>query len=64
MDAGDRRPPGGVLAHEIRDHRLGELLLEVDDVVGEPDPRRDAPRVVQVVERAAGAEPQASRPPD
>ncbi len=35
---------------------IAELPLEIDDVVRDPEPRRDAPRVVQVVDRAAGAE--------
>jgi hypothetical protein len=46
----------GVLAHEVRDHLLAELTLEVDDVVGDADLGGDAPRVVQVVDRTAGAE--------
>ena len=43
--------------HEIRDHLIGELALEVDDVVRDADARGDTPRVVQVVDGAAGAEP-------
>src|SRR4029079_2688965 len=56
----DRRAPGGVLAHEVRDHVLLELALEVDDVVGDADLPRDAARVVKTVERAAAAEPDLS----
>ncbi len=54
--ARDRRPSRRVLAHEVRDHRLVELLLEVDDVVGDAEAGRDPAGVVQVVDRAAGAE--------
>src|SRR6476469_10260083 len=53
---GQRRAPGGVLADEVRDYLLAELLLEVDDVVGDADGGGDPPRVVQVVDRAAAAE--------
>ncbi len=49
------RPPD-VLADEVRDHLIRELLLEIDDVVGDADPGGHAPRVVEIVDRAAGAE--------
>src|SRR5262245_35579621 len=54
--AGNWRAPRAVLAHEIRDHRVRELPLEVHDVVGETACRGYAPRIVQVVERAAATE--------
>ena len=56
MDAGNGRPAAGVLVHEIRDHLIGELALEVDDVVRDADAGGDTPRVVQVVDGTAGAE--------
>ena len=54
--AGQRRAAGCVLVHEIRDHVLFELLFEVEDVVRNPDRRGHAPRIVQIVNRAAAAE--------
>ena len=45
-----------VLADEVRHHLLVEAALEVHDVVRDADGRRDAPRVVEIVNRAAGAE--------
>jgi hypothetical protein len=57
MNAGNGRPAACVLVHEIRDHLIGELALEVDDVVRDTDAGRDTPRVVQVVDGTAGAEP-------
>jgi hypothetical protein len=56
MHARNRRPSRRVLAHEVGDHVLLELVLEVDDVVRDADRARDAARVVQVIERAAAAE--------
>ena len=49
-------PSGRVLADEIRHHLLVELPLEVQDVMRDVDRGRDAPRVVEIVERAAAAE--------
>ena len=61
--ARQRRPAGGILADEVVDDLLAKLPLEVEDVMGNPDCRRHPPRVVQVVNRAAGAErPLAGRP--
>ena len=37
MHARDRRAAGRVLAHEVRDDRVRELALEIDDVVGDAD---------------------------
>src|SRR5215471_17771633 len=54
--AGKGRPSGGVLADEVRDDLVVELLLEVHDVVRNADRGRDTPGVVQVVNRAAAAE--------
>src|SRR5262249_11822539 len=54
--AGQRRAPGRVLADEVRDDLRIELPLEIQNVVRDADCRRNAPRVVQVVERAAAAE--------
>ena len=56
VHARDGRPAAGVLAHEVRDHLILELALEIHDVVRDPDARRHAPGIVQVVDRAAGAE--------
>ena len=56
VDTGNRRPATDVLAHEVRDHLIVELALEIDDVVGNADARRYPPGVVQVVDRATGAE--------
>src|SRR5688572_33214719 len=54
--ARNRRPAGRVLLDEVVDHRLAELLFEVDDVVRKAERRGDAPGVVQVVQAAAAAE--------
>ena len=54
--AGDWRAPGDVLAHEVGDHVLAELRLEVDDVVRDADGGGDPARVVEIVDGAAGAE--------
>jgi hypothetical protein len=56
VHAGDRRPACRVLADEVRHDRLAELPLEVDDVVGNSDLRRDPARVVEIVDRAARPE--------
>ena len=48
--------PAAYSRDEVRDDLLVELPLEVHDVVRNVDRRRDAPRVVQIVERAAAAE--------
>src|SRR5262249_18905844 len=56
VHAGDGRPSRGVLADEVRDHVLLELVLEVDDVVGNADRPRGAPGVVEIVQGAAAAE--------
>jgi hypothetical protein len=56
VGAGQGRPAGRVLADEIAHHLLVELTFEVQDVVGDADRGRHAPRVVQVVNRAAAAE--------
>jgi len=44
-----------VFADEVRDDRVLELPLEVEDVVRDAERPGDAPRVVQIVERAAAA---------
>ncbi len=54
--AGQGSPPGRILADEVRDDMLVELPLEVEDVVRYPDRGRHAPRVVQILNRAAAAE--------
>ena len=54
--AGDGRPAGEIVLHERRDHPLAERALEVDHVVGDAEPARDRPGVVQVLEGAAAAE--------
>ena len=54
--AGERRPSGRVLAHEIRYHVVVELALEIDDVVRDADRGGDTPCVGQILERAAAAE--------
>jgi len=56
MRAGQRRASRRVLADEVRDDLLVELLLEVDDVMRDVDGGGDAPRIVEIVERAAAAE--------
>ena len=56
VHAGDGRASGRVLAHEVRHDVLLELVFEVDDVVGNADRPSRAPRVVQVVDRAAAPE--------
>ena len=53
--AGQRRASGRVLAHEVRDDRLLELPLEIDDVVRKTESGGHAPRILEVVERAARA---------
>ena len=62
VHAGDGRPPRRVLADEIRQDALLELALEVDDVVRNAERARHAPRVVQVVDRAAAPEAEVSLP--
>ena len=52
--------PAAYSLHEVRDDGLGELLLEVDDVVRDADARGDAAGVVQVVDRAARPEARAA----
>ena len=54
--AGQGRAPGEILADEVGDHGLVEAALEVHDVVRDAEGGGDAPGVVQVVDRAAGAE--------
>ncbi len=56
VHARNRRSAARVLLHEVRDHLIGELALEIDDVVRDTDAGGDTPRVVQIVDRAAGAE--------
>src|SRR5207249_1811319 len=46
----------GVLVDEIRHHLLVELPLKIEDIVRDVERGGHAPRVVQVVERAATAE--------
>ena len=53
LDAGIRRPPKGMRLDVGRDDPLLELLGEVEDVVVDPEPRRDTARVVDVADRAA-----------
>ena len=60
VDARDRRAAGRILADEVRDDGLGELRLEIDDVVRDADARGHAARVVEVVDRAARAEAHAA----
>ena len=50
------RAPRHILAHEVRHHVLAELRFEIDDVVGDADGGGDAAGVVEIVDRAAGAE--------
>src|SRR5262249_9509986 len=47
--------PRGVLAHEVRDDMLAELLLEIEDVVRDVDRHRNATGVVQILDGAAAA---------
>src|SRR4029077_1899082 len=54
--AGERRPSGRILLHEIRDDLLVELTLEVENVMRDVDRGRDTARVVQIVDRTAAAE--------
>src|SRR5262245_63461782 len=56
MDAGNRGAAGGVLADEIGDDRVGELSLEVDDVVRDAELCGYSTGVVKVVNRTATAE--------
>jgi hypothetical protein len=56
VHARNGRASGRVLAHEIRDDGVGKLALEIDDVVRDADACGDTPGVVEVVDRAAGAE--------
>ena len=48
--------PAEVFRHEIVDHQSLELFLEIDDVEGNIELLRDPPGIMDVVERAAGAE--------
>src|SRR4029450_7537485 len=54
--AGQRRAARDVLMDKVGDDRLLKPLLEIQDVMREPEWRGNTPRVIQVVERAAGAE--------
>ena len=54
-DAGHRRPPGGIFVGEAVDHAVAESAFIIEDVMGDPQPVRDRPRVVNVLARAAGA---------
>jgi hypothetical protein len=56
VSAGKRRASRRVLADEVRNDLLVELPFEVDDVVRDVDGGGDAPRVVEIVERAAAPE--------
>ena len=62
VGAGQGRASAGVLANEVRDDLLFELLLEVHDVVRDADGRGDASSVGEIIERAAAAEPQPAAP--
>jgi hypothetical protein len=53
VSARERRPTGGVLLHEIGDHRLAKLTLEIDDVVWKADDGGHATGILQVVQCAA-----------
>ena len=48
--------PDAYSLHEVRDDRLLKLPLEVHDVVRKADGGCHAPRVVEIVQRAAAAE--------
>ena len=52
----NRRAARRILADEIGDDRIGELALEIHDVVWNPEPGGDAPGIVEIVDRAARAE--------
>ena len=56
VDARNRRPARRILLDEVRDDVIAELLFEIHDVVRDAKPRRDAPRIVQIVDRAAAPE--------
>ena len=56
MRARNGRAARDVFADEIRDDRALEFPLEVHDVVRDVQPVGHAARVVQIVDRAAGAE--------
>ena len=60
VHARNRRPAGGVLVDEVGDDRIARTALEIDDVVGDADACGDAAGVVEVVNRAAGAEADAA----
>ena len=52
-DARVGRAPGHVILREAFDHVAPERLLEIEDVVGDPEGLRAAARVVEVVGAAA-----------
>ena len=54
-DAGDRRLAGDIGARERLDHLFAEPRLVIEDVMGNPEPRGDVARVMDVLARAAGA---------
>ena len=56
VHARNRRAAVRVLPHEVRHDGLVELPLEIDDVVGDAQLAGDAAGIVQIVDRAAGAE--------
>ena len=58
--AGQRRPPAAYSRTKFDDDLLVELPLEVQDVVRNVERRGHAPRVVQIVDRAAAAERRSS----
>src|SRR5438094_6382932 len=52
--AGDRGAAAGVLGDEIRDHVAAEAVLEIQDVVRDPELVRHQPGVGDRIEGAAG----------
>ena len=57
LQAGIRRPPGGVLVDEPLHHRLAELPFHIDGVEGDADAGAGHPRVVHGRDAAAGIGP-------
>ena len=54
VDAGVRRPPGLIALGEAADDLVPEIVREIEHIIRHPEPVGHAPRVLHIVERAAG----------
>jgi hypothetical protein len=56
-DAGDRSPPPHIFVGEAVDHAVPEAAFIVEHIMGDAEPVRDRPRIVDVLTRAAAPGP-------